>query len=84
MSPSTEGPEPTEKATYLTVKEAAKKYKISTKMILILCADGRLPHYRIGRKGKRGRIIIIEKEFDEMLKQHRVEAHPLSRISKAG
>jgi excisionase family DNA binding protein len=47
----------------LTVKQAAERVGISESLIYEWCAEGVLPHYRFGRKGRRGRILIDETEF---------------------
>jgi excisionase family DNA binding protein len=36
---------------YLTVEEAAKHFRVSTPTIYRRCADGTLPHVRIGAAG---------------------------------
>jgi len=35
----------------LTVKEAAKRAKVSTSLIYVWCNERRLPHSRAGRQG---------------------------------
>ena len=37
----------------LTVKQAAKRAGISESLVYEWCAEGVLPHYRFGRKGRR-------------------------------
>lgn len=44
----------------MTVKEAARELEVSASLIYELVADGRLRHYRIGARGRRGKIIIPE------------------------
>jgi hypothetical protein len=84
-SPKGEQDAPTlESNCYLmTVKEAAKKYRMSQTMICQLCRDRRLAHIRVGREGKRGRIFIEEKDMKMMLKRFRVEVHPLLQFSES-
>lgn len=38
----------------LTVKQAAVRLGISESLVYEWCAEGVLPHYRFGRKGRRG------------------------------
>ena len=58
----------------LTVKQAAKRAGISESLVYEWCAEGVLPHYRFGRKGRRGRILIDETEFEAFLAGCRQEA----------
>jgi excisionase family DNA binding protein len=51
----------------LTVKEAAQRLGISESLVYEWCAEGVLPHYRFGRNGRRGRILIDETEFAAFL-----------------
>jgi hypothetical protein len=41
-------------------------------LIYAWCRSGVLPHYRLGRTGKRGKIVIDEDEFDEFLEKMKV------------
>lgn len=61
----------------LTPKEAAKRARVSASLIYCLCNDQRLPHYRIGADGKRGRILIDPADLDTFIQQCRQERHPL-------
>jgi len=56
----------------MTVKEASKELEISPSLTYQLIADGRLPHVRIGGKGRRGKIIIKEKDIETFLAKCRV------------
>jgi excisionase family DNA binding protein len=51
----------------LTVKLAAERAGVSESLVYEWCAEGVLPHYRFGRKGRRGRILIDETEFEAFL-----------------
>jgi excisionase family DNA binding protein len=51
----------------LTVKQAAERAKISPALIYDLCSLGVLPHFRIGRPGRRGCIRIDPDELDGFL-----------------
>jgi excisionase family DNA binding protein len=60
----------------LTPKQAAEKIGVSDSLIYEWCAAGLLPHYRFGRKGRRGCIRIAEAELDAFLSRCRQEALP--------
>ena len=51
----------------LTPKQAAARIGVSDSLIYEWCAEGVLACYRFGRKGKRGRILIDETEFEAFL-----------------
>lgn len=57
----------------LTVKQAASRAAVSPSLIYELCANGVLPHMRLGRPGKRGCIRIDSDELDGFLAACRVE-----------
>ena len=42
----------------LSVREAAARAAVCETVIRAWVADGTLPHYRLGRKGSRGKIVI--------------------------
>ena len=63
----------------LTVKQAAGVGQISSSLVYQWCRDRLLPHYRLGGKGKRGRILIDPADLEKMLKEQKVEQHPLLR-----
>ena len=58
----------------LTVKQAAERAGVSDSLIYECCAEGRLPHYKLGRKGRRGTIRIEEADLDAFLAACRQEA----------
>lgn len=60
----------------LTPKQAAERLGVSDSLIYEWCAEGTLPHYRFGRKGRRGRILIAEAEFEAFLASCRQERRP--------
>jgi excisionase family DNA binding protein len=60
----------------LTSKQAAEKIGVSDSLIYEWCAAGVLPHYRFGRKGRRGTIRIDESELEAFLAGCRREARP--------
>ena len=58
----------------LTIKDAADRSGMSTSLLYQLCAERRLPHFRLGREGKRGKILIEEADLKAFLATCRVEA----------
>jgi excisionase family DNA binding protein len=56
----------------LTVKAAAERACVSESLIYAWCADGTLPHTRVGRKGKRGHIRIAVEDLDGAMASFRV------------
>jgi excisionase family DNA binding protein len=57
----------------LTPEQAAKKAGVSRNLVYRWCEEKRLPHYRLGGQGKRGRILIEERDLDAFLESCRVE-----------
>lgn len=62
----------------LTPAEAARAAKVSVSLIYQLCAERRLPHYRVGGTGRRGKIVIDEAELIEFLRSCRVDSSDLA------
>ncbi|MCI0457182.1 MAG: helix-turn-helix domain-containing protein [Gemmataceae bacterium] len=58
----------------LTPKEAGEYAGVSPALIYQLCEERRLAHYRVGGKGKRGKILIDPEDLDRFFEQHRVES----------
>lgn len=58
----------------LTVKEAAARAGVCERLIYSWIADGSLPHYRLGRKGSRGKIAIAVEDLDGLLASFRVSS----------
>lgn len=67
----------------LTVAEAALRACVSESLIYAWCADGTLPHLRLGRKGRRGTIRIAREDLDGVLAAFRVGG-PLPAAPAAG
>ena len=65
----------------LTVKEVSKRLRSSTSLVYSWCDDHLLPHYRMGSKGKRGKILIEEAALDAFLQSRRVECKPVDASS---
>jgi excisionase family DNA binding protein len=56
----------------LTVAEAATRACVSEGLIRQWVADGTLPHYRLGARGKRGKIMIAVEDLDGALASFKV------------
>jgi excisionase family DNA binding protein len=69
----------------LTIQQAAERIGVSDSLLYELCSQGLLPHYRFGRKGKRGKILIEEADLQAFLARCRQDAHveipPLRHIA---
>ena len=59
----------------MTVAEAAKHACVSESLIYAWCAEGTLPHTRVGRKGRRGHIRIAVEDLDGVLAAFKVEGN---------
>ena len=57
----------------LTVKQVSQRLRISASLVYSWCEDRILPHYRMGGKGKRGKILIEEVALDAFLLSRKVE-----------
>jgi excisionase family DNA binding protein len=62
----------------LTPKQAAERAGISAALVYQWCEERRLPHYRLGGDGKRGKIMIDPRDLDEFLEGQKVEGRPFS------
>ncbi len=58
----------------LSVKQAAERLGVSPSLVYQWCAERRLPHLRLGRGGRRGKILIEEADIDAFLATARVES----------
>jgi excisionase family DNA binding protein len=58
----------------LTPKEAAERAGVSVSMIYQWCNERLLPHYRVGGRGRRGKILVEERDLEVFLASCRVEA----------
>jgi len=65
----------------LTVKQVAERLRISASLVYSWCEDQILPHYRMGGKGKRGKILIEEAALDAFLQSRKVESKPVDASS---
>jgi excisionase family DNA binding protein len=57
----------------MTVKEFAKRAEISLSLAYALIEEGRVPCRRIGRTGRRGKIVIREEDLARFLESVKVE-----------
>lgn len=57
----------------MTVKEFAARAEISLSLAYALIQEGRVPCRRIGRKGRRGKIIVTEDDLERFLESTRGE-----------
>jgi excisionase family DNA binding protein len=55
------------KQQLLTPKETSQRLHLSKSSVYSLVEEGRLEHYRIGARGKRGKILIPEEAIEEFL-----------------
>jgi excisionase family DNA binding protein len=58
----------------LTVKQAAERACVSANLIYQLCEQRRLPHFRIGGQGRRGKILIDPVDLEAFISSLKVEA----------
>ena len=56
----------------MTVREAAKRAGVSPALIYQWCQEHRLPHYRLGGRGRRGKITIEPADLDAFLQTCKV------------
>lgn len=62
----------------LTVKQLCEKYPyLSPSLVYSWIEQRQLPHYRLGGKGRRGRIVIDEADFAAFLACRKVESGQL-------
>jgi excisionase family DNA binding protein len=57
----------------MTVKQVATRLRVSASLVYSWCEDHTLPHYRMGGKGKRGKILIEEAVLDAFMQSRKVE-----------
>lgn len=51
----------------MTVRQFADRAEIRLSLAYALIAEGRVPHRRIGQRGKRGAIRVSEEDFQEFM-----------------
>jgi excisionase family DNA binding protein len=57
----------------MTAKQVAERAGVSLSLVYRWCDERRLPHYRAGGRGRRGKILIDPRDFDAFLESLRVE-----------
>jgi excisionase family DNA binding protein len=60
----------------LTVAEAAAAIGVSESLLYEWCSEGVLAHYRFGKPGRRGKILIAETDLNGFVAAHRQETKP--------
>ena len=58
----------------LTARQAAQRVGVSLSLLYELCEQKVIPHYRMGGKGRRGRILIEESDLASYVQSCRVQA----------
>lgn len=58
----------------LTPKQAAEHACVSIQLIYTWCGEKRLPHTRVGARGRRGRILIDVADLDSLMESLKVAA----------
>ena len=58
----------------MTVREFSVRAEISLSLAYALLAEGKVPHRRIGQRGKRGCIRITEEDFKSFLESTKAVA----------
>lgn len=66
----------------MTVAQAASRAAVCKSLVYGWCADGSLPHVRLGRKGSRGVIRISAEDLDQFLDSFKVGPRPTSAAAK--
>ena len=62
----------------LNVSQVAERAGVSGWLVRAWIRGGELPHYRLGKRGKRGRISIDPADLERFLRSRRVETAPPS------
>jgi excisionase family DNA binding protein len=64
----------------LTVKQASELAGVSDSLIYEWCTEKLLVHYRLGAKGRRGKVMIDDKDLETFLAACRQEAQPQAEV----
>lgn len=64
----------------LTVAQAAERACVSSSLIYEWCAEKRLPHLRLGKRGRRGRVLIEEAHLAAFMESCRVAAEEPPKV----
>jgi len=57
----------------LSVRDAADALGVSPALIYQWCQERRLPHFRLGGKGKRGKVAVAIEDLEAFLQSLRIE-----------
>jgi excisionase family DNA binding protein len=57
----------------LNVEEGAAYLRVSPSLVYRLCQEGRLPHVRIGGRGRRGKVLLHLADLEAFLAACRVQ-----------
>jgi excisionase family DNA binding protein len=57
----------------LTVAEAAQHARVCESIVRGWLKSGQLPHYRVGAKGKRGKIVIAIEDLEGLMSSFKVK-----------
>ncbi len=60
----------------MSVKKAAEWAGVSPGFVYGWFETGLLPHYRLGAKGRRGKIAIAEVDLEAFVEAHKVQGQP--------
>lgn len=63
---------------FLTIKEAAARARVSEPTVRGWVRDRLLAHFRLGAKGRRGKIAIAAEDLERLLDSFRVAAAPVN------
>ncbi|MGL6095149.1 MAG: helix-turn-helix domain-containing protein [Fimbriiglobus sp.] len=58
----------------LTVKQVAVRACVGESLVRRWVRDGTLPHLRVGARGSRGKILVLDNDLDELLARFKVGA----------
>jgi excisionase family DNA binding protein len=58
----------------LSPRETAEYAGVSVSLVYQWCAERRLPHFRLGKSGRRGKLLIEQADLDAFLESLRVGA----------
>ena len=58
----------------LSPKQVSKLYPLSVSLIYQLIEERRLPHYRLGGKGHRGKLLLSPRDIERFIENQRVDA----------
>lgn len=64
----------------LTVKRASELAGVSDSLVYEWCTEKLLAHYRFGTKGRRGKVMIDEKDLEAFLSSCRHEARTQAEV----